>query len=283
MPTIAPPRSFPQPDALVSFVRKADRLLVLTGAGCSTESGIPDYRDAQGEWKRDQPVYLQDFVNSFEARQRYWAGSFLGWRAIALAQPNIAHNALARLEEKAYVHHVITQNVDGLHQKAGSRKIIDLHGRLDHVECLSCGDSISREHLQIVLEDLNRGWSAARAMPAPDGDADLEGADYASFRVAPCSRCSGMLKPGVVFFGETVPRSRVSDAMARLEEADALLVVGSSLMVFSGYRFVRKAAERRLPVAAVNMGRTRADDLINLKIEQPCSMVLGDLLQRLGL
>jgi len=268
--------------ALASFVRKSERMLVLTGAGCSTESGIPAYRDTRGLWQRDEPVYFQDFVASPEARQRHWARSFLGWRSVALAQPNAAHKGLARLERDAHLHHVITQNVDGLHQKAGSSKVIDLHGRLDRVGCLSCEDSISRQRVQELLEDLNRGWRAASVAPGPDGDADPKEADYASFRVAPCPRCSGTLKPGVVFFGESVPKSRVADAMARLEQADALLVVGSSLMVFSGFRFVRRAAERGLPVAVVNLGRTRADDLIDLKIEQSCGAVLDQLLQRLG-
>jgi len=279
---MSPPR-IAELDALASFVRQSERMLVLTGAGCSTESGIPAYRDARGTWQRDEPVYFQDFVASHEARQRYWARSFLGWRIVARAKPNAAHKGLARLERDAHLHHVITQNVDGLHQKAGSSRVIDLHGRLDRVECLSCENSISRLRVQELLEDLNRGWSAASVAPAPDGDVDLEEADCASFRIAPCPQCSGTLKPGVVFFGESVPKPRVADAMARLEQADALLVVGSSLMVFSGFRFVRGAAERGLPVAVVNKGHTRADDLIDLKIERSCGAVLDGLLERLGL
>ena len=271
-----------QIDALASFVQDSKSLLVLTGAGCSTESGIPAYRDTRGEWQRARPVYFQDFVTSERARQRYWARSFLGWRLVALARPNAAHRGLARLERDRIVHHVITQNVDRLHQKAGSSKVIDLHGRLDRVECLSCGHSVSRDHVQELLEDLNRDWSAGAAASAPDGDAHLEDADCVSFHIAPCPRCSGTLKPSVVFFGESVPKPRVADAWARFDQADALLVVGSSLMVFSGFRFVRRAAERGIPVAAVNRGHTRADDLLHLKVERSCSDVLDELLASLG-
>lgn len=268
-------------DALLSFVDKHRRLLVLSGAGLSTESGIPDYRDRAGEWKRSPPVQYQDFVRDEHARRRYWARSLLGWRFIGEATPNAGHRALARLESGALVHHVITQNVDGLHQLAGSRKVIDLHGNLEHVRCLDCAHCITRRAMQHRLEQDNPAWTAAVATRAPDGDADLEGADFNDFRVPPCPHCAGALKPTVVFFGENVPRERVASAFDRLAEADALLVVGSSLMVFSGYRFVRQAIQAGQPVAVLNLGRTRADDEVALKVEAPCGETLTCLAERL--
>jgi NAD-dependent SIR2 family protein deacetylase len=199
----------------------------------------------------------------------------IGWEQVASAVPNAAHRCLASLEEDGFVHHLITQNVDGLHQKAGSRKVIELHGRLDTVRCLDCGARLSREGFQVELQEINPRWQELEAHYAPDGDADLEGADFKRFRVPPCRRCEGILKPDVVFFGENVPRDRVSRAMGKLHEADALLVVGSSLMVWSGYRFARTAMERGLPVAAINLGKTRADDELRLKLESRCGQALS--------
>lgn len=288
MSTVSPfPRSHPRAspaarenaaahEALAAFIGRSRRLLVLTGAGCSTESGIPDYRDGHGEWKHARPVQLQDFLKDPRARQRYWGRSLSGWPRVASASPNAAHHALARLEASGRVHCLITQNVDGLHQKAGSRNVIDLHGRLERVICLGCGEALSRATVQRTLEHLNPGWrerSAGRT--APDGDVHLEGVDYSRFRVPDCRRCAGLLKPDVVFFGESVPRERVAGAFAALETADALLVVGSSLMVWSGYRFVRGARERGLPVAVLNLGRTRADGDGIVKIEARCGDALG--------
>lgn len=267
-------------ELLRAFLDRCSRLFVLTGAGCSTESGIPDYRDIQGAWKRKQPIHWSDFARSAEVRRRYWARGLVGWRGFAAAEPNPAHRALARLEADGRVHQLVTQNVDGLHQQAGSRRVIDLHGRLDRVRCLGCGWRASRQHFQRRLEDLNPGWAQgpekAEGRLAPDGDADLAVTDYGSFRVPGCPRCAGTVRPSFVFFGEGVPRSRVEAAFSRLEEADGMLVVGSSLMVWSGFRFARAAAQRRLPLALLNLGATRADDLATLKIEQPC----GELLPR---
>jgi NAD-dependent SIR2 family protein deacetylase len=182
---------------------------------------------------------------------------------------------LVNLEEAGFVHHLITQNVDGLHQNAGSRRVIDLHGRLDTVLCLGCDARQSRAEFQAELHAANPRWPELTAPSAPDGDADLEEVGYGNFRVPPCPRCDGILKPDVVFFGENVPRERVDQAMEKLQEADALLVVGSSLMVWSGYRFARAAAERGLPMAAVNLGRTRADELLQLKLENRCGPALA--------
>src|SRR5271166_5643784 len=264
--------------SLEDFVDRHRRLFILTGAGCSTSSGIPDYRDAAGRWKRQRPVTYQAFAGDEKTRRRYWARSLVGWRRFRGARPNDAHRALARLEAMGRSEILLTQNVDRLHQAAGSARVIDLHGRLDLVRCLGCGRRTARDDLQDDLGRLNAGWLALDAADAPDGDADLDGADFSSFEVPACRRCGGVLKPDVVFFGENVPRDRVDAALRHLDEADALLIVGSSLMVYSGYRFVERAARAGKPVAAVNLGRTRADALLALKVEEPCEAALAFLL-----
>lgn len=268
-------------DALTVWVERHPRLFILTGAGCSTDSGIPDYRDRNGDWKHRQPVRYQDFVGSERTRQRYWARSLLGWPAFARARPNATHAALAQLEAAGFVHQLVTQNVDGLHQHAGSRRVIDLHGRLDRIVCLDCGTRGTRAALQDALKQNNPAFAALAATVGPDGDAVLDDVDFSGFRIPPCPRCGGLLKPAVVFFGETVPKPRVERARQRLAEADALLVIGSSLMVFSGYRFCRWAADHGQPVAAINLGRTRADDDLALKVNLPCASALNGLLERL--
>lgn len=261
--------------ALREFIRRHPRLAVLTGAGVSTGSGIPDYRDEQGEWKRARPVEFRPFMTRPEVRQRYWARSTVGWPIIRRALPNAAHRALARLEELGVVSALITQNVDGLHDAAGSRNVIDLHGRIDVVRCMQCDHSMPRAELQRRLLDDNPSWAEIEASVAPDGDVDLENPDYGSFRVPDCPACGGILKPDVVFFGEPVPRERVTRAFEGVSQADALLVVGSSLMVYSGFRFAEAAAAAGKQIAAVNLGRTRADHLFALKINEPCADVLG--------
>ena len=263
---------------LEDFITAHRRLFVLTGAGCSTGSGIPDYRDEQGAWKRTPPVTYQAFVGDGITRRRYWARSLVGWPRIAQAQPNAAHRALAALEAQGRCSQLLTQNVDGLHQAAGSRAVIDLHGRLDAVVCLGCGASSSRADVQRRLAEANPAWAGLAAGAAPDGDADLEDRDFATFQVPACDACGGMLKPDVVFFGENVPRTRVDAAMARLAQADGMLVVGSSLMVYSGLRFVHAAVRAQIPVAAVNLGRTRADDLLRFRMAAPCGDALRFLL-----
>lgn len=263
---------------LEDFITAHRRLFVLTGAGCSTGSGIPDYRDEQGAWKRTPPVTYQAFVGDGITRRRYWARSLVGWPRIAQAQPNAAHRALAALEAQGRCSQLLTQNVDGLHQAAGSRAVIDLHGRLDAVVCLGCGASSSRADVQRRLAEANPAWAGLAAGAAPDGDADLEDRDFATFQVPACDACGGMLKPDVVFFGENVPRARVDAAMAGLAQADGMLVVGSSLMVYSGLRFVHAAVRAQIPVAAVNLGRTRADDLLRFRMAAPCGDALRFLL-----
>ena len=265
--------------SLENFVDRHRRLFVLTGAGCSTGSGIPDYRDSEGQWKRAQPMTFQAFMGDEKARRRYWARSLVGWRRIRRAQPNGAHRALARLEAIGRIELVLTQNVDRLHQAAGSARVIDLHGRIDLVRCMGCEASSRREDLQDEIGRMNPGWLDLDAPDAPDGDADIEGADFSSIAVPSCRRCGGVLKPDVVFFGENVPRDRIDEAGRRLDQADAMLVVGSSLAVYSGFRFVQRAAGGGKPVAAVNLGRTRADALLTLKAEQACEAALSFLLR----
>jgi len=263
--------------ALREFLRAHPRLAVLTGAGVSTRSGIPDYRDERGEWKRDRPVEFRPFMSDPRVRQRYWARSSVGWPIVARAEPNGAHRALARLETQGIVGQLITQNVDGLHTAAGSRNVIDLHGRLDTVRCMQCRHTMPRADLQQLLLAANPAWAEVGGRVAPDGDVDIEGWDYGEFRVPECPECGGIVKPDVVFFGENVPRERVDRAFESLAHADALLVVGSSLMVYSGFRFAEAAATAGKPIAAINLGRTRADHLLALKITAPCDEALSEI------
>ncbi|HEX8253204.1 MAG TPA: NAD-dependent protein deacetylase [Thermoanaerobaculia bacterium] len=275
---------------LANFLRSTKRLVVLTGAGCSTESGIPDYRSPGGAWTRHKPIYFSAFVRSAEVRRFYWARSYRGWPRFESARPNDAHRAIAELESRGLVHQLITQNVDDLHQEAGSRAVVQLHGRNRVVVCLDCGGEIPRAEMQQRLAELNAQWLAAapwdalngeEADFAPDGDAAVARELVGGFEVPECHRCGGVLKPAVVFFGESVPPEKVTYAMRRVDEADALLVVGSSLTVWSGFRFAKRAAERGLPIAIVNIGPTRADDLATLKIEEKCGAVLTAAIREL--
>jgi NAD-dependent SIR2 family protein deacetylase len=269
-------------NALREFVERHPRLCVLTGAGISTSAGIPDYRDERGEWKRARPVEFRPFMTNPHVRQRYWSRSTVGWPFVARAHPSAAHRALAQLEARGLVQLLITQNVDGLHEAAGSRNVIDLHGRLDLVRCMQCGHTLPRAELQLQLLASNPTWADIQGRIAPDGDVDIEGRDYGSFAVPECPRCGGILKPDVVFFGEHVPRERVARAFEGVANADALLIVGSSLMVYSGFRFAEAAAAAGKPIAAVNLGRTRADDLLALKINEPCDEALSALTEILN-
>ena len=262
---------------LIDFATRHPRLLVITGAGCSTAAGIPDYRDEHGAWKRREPMRYPVFVGDTLARQRYWARSMLGWHTMAAARPTAAHHALAQLERAGRVGLLVTQNVDGLHQAAGSAKVVDLHGRIDTVCCLGCGTRSPRRALQETLMARNPAWLALDARSLPDGDADLDGLDFAAFDVPACPHCGGVLKPDVVFFGESVPRERVAAVREALAQADAVLVAGSSLMVYSGYRFVEEAVASGKPVAAVNIGRTRADPVVTLKVEADVGVAMNTL------
>ncbi|MCB1800457.1 MAG: NAD-dependent protein deacetylase [Gammaproteobacteria bacterium] len=262
---------------LEDFLARHHRLFVLTGAGISTGSGIPDYRDANGDWKHHQPIQYRDFLNCHATRQRYWARSLIGWPWFGHAEPNVCHVALAAWERAGRIAHLVTQNVDRLHQRAGSRSVTDLHGRLDQVVCLDCSHQVSRWHVQDWLLQHNPSLAGRAAQPAPDGDAEFDEASCLAVAVPACPRCGGILKPNVVFYGESIPRQRVDATIAALHDADALLVIGSSLMVYSGFRFCRLAAEADIPLAAINSGRTRADDLLEFKIQARFEDVLEQL------
>ena len=247
------------------------RWLVLTGAGVSTDSGIPDYRGAGAPVRT--PMTIAQFQSGHAAQQRYWARSYLGWSSMGTAEPNATHRALVRLEQDGRLSGLITQNVDGLHAGAGHRELVELHGRIDRVVCLDCGARTSRADLQHRLTALNRTFVASDLRVLPDGDVDLE--STGSFVVAACEACGGALKPDVVFFGESVPRARVDRCTALVEQAEALVVLGSSLQVFSGRRFVKQAHARGIPLVIVNRGETRADALATLKIDGGCAETLA--------
>ncbi|HEX4683939.1 MAG TPA: NAD-dependent protein deacetylase [Gemmatimonadaceae bacterium] len=268
-------------DSLTDLLR-GRRVTVLVGAGCSTESGIPDYRGPETSQRKRTPIQYREFVGSEAARLRYWARSTVGWRRISAARPNAAHVALAELEAAGIVAGIITQNVDGLHSAAGSRNVVELHGSLASVVCLGCGERTARNDFQRQLLALNGDW-AVRLAPgeletAPDGDVELPTSALEHFRVPSCNACeTGILKPDVVFFGENVPRQRLEEAWRVFEAGDVLLVAGSSLTVYSGRRFVYRATEMAMPVAIVNIGPTRADDVAAVKVEARLGTVLPAL------
>ncbi|GAA4389564.1 NAD-dependent protein deacetylase [Actinomadura verrucosospora] len=265
---------------LADLVSDGD-VVVLSGAGLSTESGIPDYRGETGRRRRAEPMTYQAFTGSEAARRRYWARSHLGWRHIARARPNSGHRAVAELQRRGLLAGIITQNVDGLQQAAGAREVIELHGALDRVLCLSCGERSARERLDERLRAANPGWTARAETINPDGDAVLRDEAVEAFRIVGCERCGGALKPDVIFFGENVPPARVGDCFALTERAGALLVLGSSLTVLSGYRFVRHAARHGVPVAIVNRGATRGDPHALVTLDAPLGATLDALVAEL--
>jgi len=256
-------------------------VLVLSGAGLSTESGIPDYRGPSGLARRATPMTLQTFRSGPAARQRYWARSHVGWQSIARAEPNDGHLAVTRLQSSGLLAGIVTQNVDGLHQAAGGLDVLELHGSLGRVICLDCLELTPRVDLHRRLLAANRGWQAAATRVNPDGDVELSEDAVARFRVVDCGRCGGLLKPHVVFFGENVPRDRVDQAFALVEGAGCLVVLGSSLTVMSGYRFVLRAAKLGVPVAIVNDGVTRGDAQATLKVDGRLGSVLPQLAEAL--
>lgn len=258
------------------------RVLVLTGAGVSTDSGIPDYRGPTGAQRRHTPMTYREFISDADARRHYWARSQAGWRHVVRAQPNAAHRAVAELESGGWLRGTITQNVDGLHQRAGSRTVIELHGNLATVVCLACGRRGSRRDMARRLRAANPDFDQRISQVAPDGDADLADEAVERFTVVACRHCvGGVVKPGVVFFGESVPRDRVARCFEWLETARALLILGSSLTVMSGYRFVIRARKLRIPVAIVNRGPTRGDGDACVKIDAGLADVLPRLVDRL--
>ena len=268
--------------ALADFIDRHPRVLVLTGAGMSTASGIPDYRDKDGVRRGKAPVQGPEFRKLDAVRRRYWARSMVGYPTLALAEPNAGHRALAALGADGRLGGLMTQNVDGLHQQAGSTSVIELHGNIHKVVCLDCHASFARAFVQGQLLDANPAMAGIAAHALPDGDAQLEPESLADFQIPWCVHCGGMLKPDVVFFGDGVPAERTARALAQMDSADALLVVGSSLIVFSGYRFCRLAAQAGKPIAAVNLGKTRADDLFSFKVEASAERVLPALLAHLN-
>ncbi|MCE7000458.1 NAD-dependent protein deacetylase [Saccharothrix sp. S26] len=277
-PTGAP---LPRTTSLDEVVRVvADgRVLVLSGAGLSTESGIPDYRGASGSLRKHTPMTYDEFTGSVEGRRRYWARSHLGWRTIARAAPNTGHRAVTRLHARGHLAGVITQNVDGLHQAAGTPDVVELHGSLDRVVCLDCGAVSAREDLDRRLRAANPAFEATATRINPDGDVDLPEHDVRSFRLVDCAACGdGVLKPDVVFFGENVPRPRVERCYRLVDSAHALLVLGSSLTVMSGLRFVRRAAAAGKPVLIVNQGETRGDVHATVRVDLPLGQALTSLL-----
>jgi NAD-dependent SIR2 family protein deacetylase len=263
----------------------AGGVLILSGAGLSTESGIPDYRGPTGLARRvSGPMTYQTFTGSAEARRRYWARSYLGWRHIARAVPNQGHRAVAELGRLGMLAGIITQNVDGLHQAAGASGVTELHGSLHRVVCLSCGQRTPRTDLDRRLAEANSGWDeASAALINPDGDAVLDDAATQSFRVVDCRACRGVLKPDVVFFGENVPRPRVEECFALVSASSALVVLGSSLTVMSGLRYVRHASSLGIPVVIVNQGATRGDELAAVRLDAPLGAVLTSLTRELSL
>ena len=266
-------------DEVVALLR-GRRIVALSGAGMSTDSGIPDYRSAGAPVR--QPMTYQELVSGADAQRRYWARAHLGWASMGSARPNDGHRALATLERGGVLTGLITQNVDGLHERAGSRRVVDLHGRIADVVCLDCGAHSGRAALQRRMEELNPDWSArASAGPAlrPDGDVEID--DTEAYVLAACECCGGRLKPDVVFFGENVPKERVARSTEMVAAADVLLVAGSSLTVMSGLRFVRQAAKAQIPVVIVNRGVTRGDDLATIKLDAGCTPTLSALAQRL--
>ncbi|OJT52649.1 NAD-dependent protein deacetylase [Pseudomonas moraviensis] len=260
-----------------------DKFLILTGAGISTPSGIPDYRDSDGVRRGRQPMMYQEFLAAPESRRRYWARAMLGWPRVRQARPNAAHEALATLQQRGRISALITQNVDTLHDQAGSHDVIELHGSLHRVLCLDCGQRSERDAIQQLMETHNPYLSGVDAVQAPDGDTLLDPSFEARFQVPRCPHCAGeRMKPDVVFFGENVAPTTAARALAAAENAAGLLVVGSSLMAYSAFRLCRVIAERGKPLMAINLGKTRADDLLDLKIEGSCEELLPWLVEELG-
>lgn len=266
---------------LLQYFETKSRILVITGAGISAESGIPTYRNDKGEWQRSRPIQYQEFVREEACRQRYWTRSAVGWQAVHRARPNQAHRALASIESVGKLSLLVTQNVDRLHQQAGHKRVIDLHGRIDRVVCLDCGQYESRDGVQLRLLTDNPFLNDLSAPIAPDGDADVAPEYVSRVRSPVCLECGGVVMPDVVFYGGSVPKQRVTNIENTLQKSDGLLAIGSSLSVYSSYRFCKAAQALGIPIAIINRGTTRADDLASLKIEEGCSDVLTGIAARL--
>ena len=268
-------------DSLAQILSTNKPVTVLTGAGISLSSGLPVYRDDQGNWAHSKPVQGPAFRKDYLTRQRYWCRSYVGWPTFESAQPNAAHNEIAALEHDGPFSTVITQNVDNLHQLAGSKELVSLHGRLSEVVCLQCGDISTRQALQARLQSNNPGFQTTQFRTAPDGDAQIDDQRIEQFTPVNCKKCNGILKPDVVFFGDNVPKPRVQYSMDKVLESGALLCIGTSLMVFSGFRFCKAAKSEGIPIVIINTGTTRADEIATLKINLQCADVLTKLRQKL--
>ncbi|XP_043529718.1 NAD-dependent protein deacylase Sirt4 [Frieseomelitta varia] len=265
---------------LKDFINSHNNMCILTGAGISTESGIPDYRsEGVGLYARSnrRPVLYRDFCNSADIRRRYWARNYVGWPRFSSIKPNSTHQILKKLEDLNKVRCVVTQNVDNLHTKAGSRKVIELHGTAFKVMCLSCNERICRYYLQEIFDKINPNMTATSQMIRPDGDVDLSQEQVEGFQVPSCENCGGVLKPDIIFFGDNVPRQVVESVRYNIEHSDSLLILGTTLTTFSGYRIALQASHAKKPIAILNIGKTRADDLAEIKMKGRC----GDVLARI--
>ncbi|XP_076249548.1 NAD-dependent protein deacylase Sirt4 [Calliopsis andreniformis] len=265
---------------LKGFINNHNNICVLTGAGISTESGIPDYRSqGVGLYAKSnrRPVLYKDFCKSEAIRRRYWARNYIGWPRFSSIQPNNTHKILSNLESAKKLRCIVTQNVDNLHSKAGSRKVIELHGTAFKVMCLNCDNKICRYHLQDVLNKLNPNITATAQMIRPDGDVDLSQEQVDGFNVPPCENCGGILKPDIIFFGDNVPRQTVESVKYNVEHSDSLLILGTSLSTYSGYRIVLQANSAGKPIAILNIGKTRGDDLADIKVEGRCGEILSKI------
>ncbi len=268
-------------DLLARLLADKKKIWVLTGAGISAHSGIPTYRDHQGNWHHNRPIQHEEFINQFPSRQLYWARSLAGWKHIHQAKPNAAHHAITSMQQAGRLSQLVTQNVDRLHSAAYTKDVIDLHGRLDQIYCLKCDQISSRSDYQLLLEEQNPGLNQIVTELLPDGDAQVEDIATEAVRVPPCGNCGGIIMPNVIFYGGNVPGPRVKQAYQSLGESDCVLVVGSSLSVYSGFRFVRRAHEQRLPLYAVNQGIFRGAELFNHIASDPCEIALPELVATL--
>lgn len=265
---------------LRKFLRRTDRLFVMTGAGVSTESGIPDYRSEKvGLYARTdhRPVQYQEFLKSADRRQKYWARNFVAWPTFSSFQPNICHESLAQWEREGRLSWLVTQNVDALHTKAGSRRVTELHGCSHRVHCLNCSHKMTRPAMQNLITDWNPGWNIESVDIAPDGDVQLKDEQVKEFKVPPCPNCGGILKPEIIFFGDNVARPTVDFVFNKLKECDAMLLLGTSLYIYSGYRFAKAAHEQKKPIGAINIGLIRGDDLLDFQINARCGEVFSHI------
>ncbi len=268
-------------EQLIAVLKNKRSIWVLTGAGISAPSGIPTYRNDKGEWKSANPIQHNDFIQHESYRQRYWARSMVGWKLTGKAKPNATHDALTKLQLHGRISQIVTQNVDGLHRTAGSKGVIDLHGRLAEIRCLSCKEISSRKSYQSRLIKINTELDQFHFKILPDGDANVEDFEMSKINIPPCNNCGGILMPNVVFFGGVVPKQRVEKAYETLANSDCLLVIGSSLNVFSGFRFPRWASQNGIPIYAVNQGDMRGQELIDIVVTEPCEEVLPKIVDEI--